>query len=214
MPRHRPPLLSNVVVDQRLALKGYERRSEYLGSEFKLKVFCTKHNEEHDVPAKGVVSDKKNLPCCGLASCRQKMTGRPVTQEFKEKCAEWQRGDKAYWSGKELSKNHRENISRGGIRAFSSSIDRHIEHALSGVTSGKPGYFYIIKVGSLLKLGSVSRMTPEKRMAKIRRDTGKKCKLLMSVSVKDAGGYEASMFNALRQHWIRGEYFKNWMQPC
>ena len=206
-------MLSQEEVALRIAKKGYELRSKYLGTESKIVVYCKKHDQEHVVRARGVVSSGDNLACCGREAISKKMTGRAVTDEFRRKCSEIQKGDRAYWSGKSFTKEHRAKISSGGAKSFSSSVDRHIEHAKRGVTAGKPGWFYIFRVGYLFKFGSVSRMTPEKRMAKIRRDTGLPCSIEMAVKVDDAGGYEAAMMNRCREHWVRHEYFSPSLLP-
>lgn len=194
-------------VNKRLDAKGYQLVGEYLGTDKRILVRCNRHGDAHEVMARGLLSKNKNLPCCGNESIRERMTGRVVTDEFKEKCRVLQQGDKSYWHGKTLTKDHRQKISASGAKAFSESIDRHIEHAKRGVTAGKPGHFYIFKVGELLKFGSVSRMTPEQRMAKIRRDTGLECEIVMTAKVDDAGAYEAAMMDRYRGHWARHEYF-------
>lgn len=195
-------------VADRLRSKGYVLKSSYSGLGGKISVLCEKHRQEHVVPAIGVVSGGKNLPCCGRESTSKKMTGREVSDEFRLGCSERQQGDKAYWSGKSFTVEHREKISTGGARHYASSVDSHIAHARRGATAGKPGWFYIFRVGDLLKFGSVSRMTPEKRIAKIRRDTGLLCFIEIAVQVDDAGNYEAAMMNEYREYWVRHEYFR------
>lgn len=200
-------MLSQEEVALRIAKKGYELRSKYLGTESNIVVYCKKHDQEHVVRARGVVSSGDNLSCCGREAISKKMTGRDVTDEFRRKCSDVQKGDRAYWSGKVFAKEHREKISKGGERHFASSVDSHIAHAKRGATAGKPGWFYIFRVGDMLKFGSVSRMTPEKRMEKIRRDTGLPCSIEMTAQVDDAGSYEAAMMDKFRDHWVRHEYF-------
>lgn len=202
-------------VKTRLERHGYILLEEYkgVGPGKRISVFCTTHNQKYEVPSVGVISGGKHLPCCGRESISKKMTGRPVSDAFKLACSTRQKGGKAYWSGKSFTKEHRAKISSSGAKVFSTSIDRHIGHANRGVTAGKPGWFYIFRVGDLLKFGSVSRMTPEQRMAKVRRDTGLPCSIEMAVKVDDAGGYEAAMMNRCREHWVRHEYFSPSLLP-
>jgi len=192
----------------RAAAKGYRILDEYINVGQRLHMECSKHEEVHQVLARSVLCDGKSLPCCGLESMRKKMTGRPVSDEFRARMSSRQIGVNAYWYGKTLSKEHRENIAAAGARAFKDSVERHIAHARSGVTSGKPGFFYIFRVGKVLKFGSVCRMKPEARIAKIRRDTGKKCQIMLLAQVPDAGEYEAMMMERFREFWVSKEFFK------
>ncbi|MFD3263195.1 hypothetical protein [Phenylobacterium ferrooxidans] len=103
------------------------------------------------------------------------------------------------------------SLVAAGMRGRAESLDYILMKATTGQTSGRPGYFYIIRCGSgLLKFGSLVKMSLRDRLNRMRHYTGF-AEVVVLAKVPDAGAYEAEMMGRFRKHWARGEFFHDFL---
>lgn len=79
-----------------------------------------------------------------------------------------------------------------------------------GRTAGKPGIFYVVRIGDQLKFGSATT-TMAYRLTRLRQKHGHDVELKLHCIVGDAGAYEAAMMGRHREHWVCGEFFKDFL---
>lgn len=203
-----------------LALRGYELLSEYIGSAVKITVKCISHGVTNDVWPSAILGGG-GMRCCyaerksSMMLGNKMMVGRKASDEAKKKMSESRKGiprdvdavraTAELNRGKKRTAKFSENQS-AWLRDKSKNIEYIINRAATGKTAGKPGIFYMARVGNLIKFGSTNR-TIDYRMSRLRTAEGQ-ADLLLSAQVDDAGAYEAAMMVAHRSLWDRGEFFR------
>ena len=199
--------LTHKEASDRFESSGFELRSVYFNQKTKVTAFCKKHKCEHTVFPMNVFKGQ-GLKCCMRESVRERRTNHEMSELTKEKLRQF-KGEAHHGFGKELPQAVRIKVSNSLKRAASLSVDYAINKARSGKTAGKRGVFYIADVGNgIFKIGSIVKMTVQRRMNLLYEDYGT-AKILLLVNVDDAGDYEASMMDALRKYWVKGERFRD-----
>lgn len=90
------------------------------------------------------------------------------------------------------------------------SFDYCVRKAECGRTAGKPGIFYVVRIGGELKFGSATT-TMNYRLTRLRQKHGD-VQLVTHCVVSDAGAHEASMMMEHRADWLHGEFFRDFTQ--
>lgn len=197
--------LTQPQVEARFNASGYTLIGQYKNQATKVAAKCSIHDEVHHVFPSNIFRGQ-GLRCCGNKAISLARTGMKFTDSHKENLSKY-RGSLHHGFGKKLSDEVKIKVSQG-LKAAAKSIDYIINKAATGKTSGMPGYFYIAEAGNgFVKLGSIAKLTPKRRMSLLRDSTGAS-KLLLLAQVSDAGGYEAAMLNRFREYWDHGEWFK------
>jgi len=199
-------------VRKRIAALGYELVGEYRGTDNKITVKCPAHGKTFEVMARGIISDGKGLMCCAIEKTRIRMTGREVSEETRGRISAWQQNGNAPWSKRKMTQEHCKKMSDGLTRKYRASPATNIKLAKSGKTSGKPGWFYIAKMSNgLLKFGSTTSEDHNDRFRHFTNQFGQSGQLLLKCQVNDAGRYEADIMEKHRAHWVRGEFFRDFV---
>lgn len=226
--------LSQEEAARRVAAVGYTLDSAYLGRHFAVMVSCERHAARQTALAKNIFNGMR-IACCAqevrdaiAGDLREKMRGsanpffgRKHSIESREKISAAVMAAPHALRGKPRPAYLTEALQRavtGKPRGASTkaklSAHMHRRHSLfefcarkasEGRTAGKPGIFYIVRIGELAKFGSATT-TMQYRLTRLRQKHGR-VDLLMHCVVADAGAYEAAMMNAHRDRWVRGEYF-------
>lgn len=215
---------------------GYLLLSDYDRKDKKVIVKCIKHNHAQDaLPAnlwKGMM-----ISCCAreansarmkeaMRGSRNHFFGRSHTIATREKISNAKLARPNHMRGNPrpeyltaalllaITGVPRSSATKAKLSAHMSNRYRIFEYcvrkAACGKTAGKQGIFYIVKIGVELKFGSATT-TMQYRLTRLRQTHGPGVELQMYCLVDNAGGYEASMMHAYKEHWIHGEYFKNFM---
>lgn len=204
-PKRPGQKLSHEEARQRFAAGGYELLSEYERSTQKVLARCTVHDYQAMV-FPGNIFKGQQMKCCGCRAISNARTGMKFSEETKQKLSLY-RGERHHGFGKALSEITKEKVSGSVKRKHETDHEYAVTRAAQGKTSGKPGWFYIVKVGgNLLKFGSVSKTSVKQRIKQIGRKYGDAV-LLLKVQVADAGSYEAAMIDRYKQYWAHSEFF-------
>lgn len=199
-------------VRKRIAARGYELVGEYRGTDERIAVKCPVHEQTFEVMARGIISDGKGLMCCAIEKTRDRMTGRDVSEKTRGRISAWQQNGNAPWANRKMTQEHCKKMSDGLIRKYRASPETNIKLAKSGKTSGKAGWFYIAKMSNgLLKFGSTTSKDHNDRFRHFATQFGQSGQLLLKCMVEDAGRYEADMMEKHRAHWVKGEFFRDFV---
>lgn len=220
-------------VEARFSESGYTLLGTYQRNDVKVLARCDIHDFEKEVFPSNIFKGGR-MACCGKESMRAKLSlnmkgegnhffGKSHTEEMKAAMSKSKSGTNSPMFGKKRSAESIEKTRIGLIGKPRSSetkkklsdynltladnFDHCLNKAATSKTAGKPGHFYIAKVGDMLKFGSTTQTLGYRmrRLAQVHGDA----ELLMAVDVPDAAAYEASMMGYHREHWIRGEFFRD-----
>ena len=108
------------------------------------------------------------------------------------------------WSEKISSANKANMISK-----HTSDFEYCANKARKGLGKRSRGMFYIAKIGDLLKFGGTT-IKLGYRIKLLEYQHGN-AKLVMSALADDVHEYEASMMERHREHWVHGEFFRNFL---
>lgn len=210
---------------------GYELESEYLGRHFNITVRCARHDFAQEAPARHVFAGMR-IACCAkeamAANLSEKMRGvgnpffgRKHSIESREKMSAAVMAAPHALRGRPRPAHLTEALQRAvtgkpRTAATKGKLSAHMQRrhslfefcarkAAEGRTAGKPGIFYMVRIGGLVKFGSATT-TMHYRLTRLRQQHGDVEPLLHCI-VADAGAYEAAMMRAHRDRWVRGEYF-------
>lgn len=229
----RNTTLTTKEVCDRLLGTGYALVGKYLGLQKDSLLRCEKHGVEHRVRLANIFQGGK-MQCCGKESMAAKLSirltgsgnhffGKTHSLETREKLSRLRKENPSSYvptpaaraaiserqRGKPRSAATKEKL-RTCMRERYSLFGYSVRMAASGKTAGKPGIFYVVRIGDLLKLGSATT-TMNYRLSKLRSKHG--CvELVTYCLVDDAGAYEAAAMERCRQHWSHGEYFHDWLR--
>ena len=220
---------------RRIAEHGYLLVGEYRRKDEKVLVRCEKHGFEKEVEP-GHLFRGALMACCSReASAARGRTmigeknpffGRSHSFRTREKISVAKLEGENHLRGKprpqyltdalvrSITGVPRKQPVRDRLRAH--MLKRHkdfdycVSKTLVGRTNGKPGWFYVIRVGDSIKFGSATT-TMGYRLARHRQKHGSGVELLMQCAVSDCGAYEAAMMQAHREHWLHGEFFKDFL---
>jgi hypothetical protein len=227
---------SQEAMAQEIAERGYVLVGEYRGLKYPVKVRCEVHEFECDVYISNLRRGK--MRCCGMvdrrATLSKKMTGsgnnffgrkhslhtRSVisakSKEIALTTAPRGVADPSYDRARDIAARRgvpreREVCEKlsAYMRRRHSTFEYCCRKAASGKTAGKQGIFYIVRVGSELKLGSATT-TMNYRLTRLRAQFPDVALVLFAI-VPDAGAYEAAMMHRYRDAWLRGEYFSDFL---
>lgn len=233
----RNTILSQLEAEERASRHhGYRLVSLYEGMKNgrKADFYCPVHWETHHANIKNVFSGYR-LQCCHKDHMRALLSakmsgagnhfyGRSHTILSREKISTTKKNSPNQFRGVPRPQHVTDAIRRAitGVKRSEATRQKLREHmdrrhqnfdycarkAACGKTAGKQGIFYIVKIGDELKFGSATT-TMQYRLARLRQKHGAGVEVRMYCLVDDAGAYEAAMMGAFREHWIRGEYFRD-----
>lgn len=198
---------------ERFSVRGYELRSEYQAQSKKVSAHCIAHGETHEVLPSNVFKGQ-GLWCCANAGRSEKHTGKKLSDATKRKLSELNSGSRNPHHGAPRPASVRAKVSSGLRAAAARSVDYAALKARTGKTSGKQGYFYVVRLGSgLLKFGSIVKLKIGRRLELLQKDHGSAAIVLLA-KVDDAGRFEADAMERCREHWSHGEYFHDWLKEA
>lgn len=215
---------------------GYILRSDWFGYEGIADCYCQKHDFEQSIRGKHAISGQR-LACChkehmkavlsvSMSGAGNNFYGKRHSDETKKLLSEQRLGPKHPMFGKPRPRDAvektraallgrpRSDETKKKLRDFNLSISDNFEHcilkAASGKTAGKRGWFYVARLmDGRLKFGSTA-VSIQYRAKRLEQVFGS-ASIIVAAEVDDAGVYESEMMIRHKSHWIRGEYFRDFL---
>ncbi len=236
MTQRNTPLTADEA-NAKVRAQGYELAGPYAGRRNSGAYRCDLHNETHQATGRFVLGGGR-LPCC--ASARRRELGQQLVGErnpfFGRHHTLQTRMDSSrrmlatehplrgkarpdYLTGPLLvaiAGKRRSDATRAKLSAHQRRVQASVDHiaakAARGRTAGVPGLVYLVRVGSLVKIGSTTKTMPY-RLTRLRQQHGDDVELLLAAVVADCGQYEADLMLRHRSTWVRGEFFDLMPEP-
>ena len=233
----RNTLLDRESAAQKIASHhGYILRSDWLGYEGMAVCYCQKHDAEQPIRGKHAINGQR-LTCChkehmsavlsvSMSGAGNNFYGKRHTDETKKKLSEQRLGPRNPMFGKPRPRDAvektraalfgrpRSDETKRKLRDIGLSAPDDfglcLRKAACGKTAGKRGWFYVARLpDGRLKFGSTA-VSIQYRAKRLEQVFGS-ASIVVAAEVDNAGEYESEMMLKHKRHWIRGEYFRDFL---
>lgn len=228
---HRNTILTAEEVAARIATAhGYTLCGPWLGQKRKHEFSCPLHGETHETDGRTILNGGL-LKCCyterrrevgrSLVGEKNPFFGKRHTIEYRIRVSALRKAALNHFRGKPrpdrlkkitseaLQGRVRSDETRAKLSAHQLKVQGSVDHiaqkSARGMTAGKPGFVYFVRICGLVKIGSTTR-TLDYRLTRLKREHGE-ADLLLATYVADCGAFEATLQLHHRSAWVRGEFF-------